>query len=278
MRLSYEHLVKRPLIFLRMSGVTEKEFKEMCSRIKPLWEKEIEEKKKRHGRSSPLKTFEDKLLVLLIYYRTYITHEFLGYLFGLHNANICRLFKKLEPIVARKLAIKKDRTLTEEAIIKLLADVTETPIQRPSKKKKNKETYSGKKKRHTLKTEIVMTDNGKILSTSHTHGGRTHDFKIRKQEKPFPKDPEKYVDLGYQGLQKISSHVNLPFKRSKKSPLMKEQKDHNRALASFRMKVEHKIRELKIFHILSGVYRNFQKKYHLRFNIIAGIVNLKHGF
>jgi len=278
MRLNYEHLYKRPIIFLRLSGVNIKEFEEICSRVKPVWEEEVEAKKKRHGRTSPLKSFEDKLLALLIYYRTYITHEFLGYLFGLHNTNICRLFKKLEPIVAKKLAIKKDRTLTQEAIIKLLADVTETPIQRPRKKNKNKQTYSGKKKRHTLKAEILMQDNGKILSTSHTHGGRTHDFKIRKKEKPLPKDPEKYVDLGYQGLQKITSHVNLPFKRSKKNPLTKEQKEHNRGLASFRIKIEHKIREIKVFKILSDVYRNFQKKYHLRFNVIAGIVNLKHGF
>ena len=44
------------------------------------------------------------------------------------------------------------------------------------------------------------------------------------------------------------------------------------------MKIEHKIREIKIFKIMAETYRNFQKKYNMRFNIIAGIVNLKHGF
>ena len=278
MSLSYSRLMKRPLTFLRLSGVKVKEFQEICERVHPLWEEIIEEKKKRHGRTSHLKNFEDKLLALCIYYRTYITHEFIGYLFGLHNANICRLFKKLEPLVAKKLTIKKDRTLTQEKVLKLLADVTECPTQRPVRKRKNRKTYSGKKKRHTLKEEIVMHDNGRILSTSHTYGGRTHDFKIRKQERPMPRNAEKYVDLGYQGLQKRTANVKLPFKRSKKNPLTKEQKEHNRALASFRMKVEHKIREIKVFKILSDVYRNFQRKHHLRFNIIAGIVNLKNGF
>ncbi|HCE59304.1 MAG TPA: IS5/IS1182 family transposase, partial [Wolbachia sp.] len=47
---------------------------------------------------------------------------------------------------------------------------------------------------------------------------------------------------------------------------------------SWRMRVENKIREIKIFKIISNVYRNFQKKYNMRFNIIAGIVNLRHGF
>jgi hypothetical protein len=44
------------------------------------------------------------------------------------------------------------------------------------------------------------------------------------------------------------------------------------------IKVENKIRELKIFKILSDTYINFGKKHDLRFNIIAGIVNLKNGF
>ena len=70
----------------------------------------------------------------------------------------------------------------------------------------------------------------------------------------------------------------IPYKGYRKKPLTTRQKEHNRALASFRMRVENKFRELKIFKILADVYRNFQKKYHMRFNIIAGLVNLKHGF
>ena len=156
--------------------------------------------------------------------------------------------------------------------------LTEQPLERPKKASKRKATYSGKKKRHTQKVEIVMQDDGKILSLSHSHPGRNHDVRIRKEETPLPRENEKYVDLGYQGLQKRTSNVKLPFKRSKKQPLTDEQKAYNRQQASFRMKVEHKIRELKIFKIVANTYRNFGKKHHLRFNVIAGIVNLKHGF
>jgi hypothetical protein len=84
--------------------------------------------------------------------------------------------------------------------------------------------------------------------------------------------------LGYQGLQKLTNNVRLPFKRKRDTPLTEEQKQYNRKQASFRMKVEHKIREIKVFKILSEVYRNFQKKHHLRFNIISGVINLRHGF
>jgi hypothetical protein len=72
--------------------------------------------------------------------------------------------------------------------------------------------------------------------------------------------------------------VILPIKKSKKKPLSKEAKEPNRALSWFRMKIEHKIREMKIYKILQERYRNFQKKHHMRFNIIAGLVNMRHGF
>ena len=123
-----------------------------------------------------------------------------------------------------------------------------------------------------------MQDNGKIISVSRSHGGRKHDFRIRKEETPVPMNAEKYVDSGYQGLQKITFFVMLPFKGKKGQPLTKEQKQHNRNLGSFPMRIEHKFSKIKIFKIMSDTYRNFGKKHHLRFNIMARIVNLKHGF
>lgn len=276
MALTYEAVAKKPLVFLRLTGVLVEQFQKIIKEIEPEWERIIEVKKKRHGRTSNLKTLPDKLLALFLYYRTYITHEFIGYLVGLDNSNVCRLFKRLEPVLAKKITITKDRTLTQCEVIKILADVTEQPTQRPEKKQKK--YYSGKKKRHTLKAEIIMQDNGKILSLSRTTTGRTHDFRIRKEGKSPPGKSEKYADSGYQGWQKIAENVVLPFKATKKKPLTKEQMRRNYNLASFRTRIENKIRDLKIFKILSYVYRNFQKKHSMRLNIIAGIVNLKYGF
>ena len=98
-----------------------------------------------------------------------------------------------------------------------------------------------------------MEENGKILSVSKSHLGRTHDFRIRKQEKPLPTNSVKYADSRYQGWQKMQTNVIIPFKKTKKKPLTDEQKKHNKTLASFRVKVEHKIRELKIFRILGDL-------------------------
>ena len=76
MSLNYKKLSKKPVIFLRLTGVKFSEFVEICERIKPLWDEKVESKKQSIGRSRCLRTLEDKVLALLLYYRTYITHEF----------------------------------------------------------------------------------------------------------------------------------------------------------------------------------------------------------
>ncbi len=42
----------------------------------------------------------------------------------------------MEPLLAKKISKKKDRTMTPERILKILADVTEQPIERPKDRKK----------------------------------------------------------------------------------------------------------------------------------------------
>ena len=78
-----------------------------------------------------------------MYYRTYITFEFLGFLFSLSKSNAWQALKKIEPLVLKVVAIKKDSTLKSEELSALIFDATEQPINRP--KKKQKKYYSGKK-------------------------------------------------------------------------------------------------------------------------------------
>jgi transposase len=275
MSLTYQSLSKKPKCLQKLTGLSLKEFGQLVEAVRPAYLK-WESSKKVSGRPSGFSSLEDKLLCQMMYYRTYVTHTFLGYLFNVDNSNVCRMLKVLEPMVAKVIHIKKDRTLTQDKVTAILADVTEMNTQRPKKKQKDK--YSGKKKRHTLKSELGMSEDGKIISVSKVYGGSTHDFTIRKNEKPFCRDSVKLVDSGYQGLQKREKNVWLPYKGTKTSPLTKEQKAHNKALAQLRIRIENKIAELKVFKMLSERYRNFQKKMNLRFNIIAGLVNMKHGF
>ncbi len=44
-----------------------------------------------------------------------------------------------------------------------------------------KKYYSGKKKRHTMKTEVIIGENKKILYVSDSHDGSKHDLRIRRE-------------------------------------------------------------------------------------------------
>ncbi|WP_339043920.1 transposase family protein [Cardinium endosymbiont of Tipula unca] len=58
---------------------------------------------------------------------------------------------------------------------------------------------------------------------------------------------------------------------------MCRKKTYNQVLASQRVLVEHKIRSIKVFKIIGNRYRNKRKRYDLKFNIVAGLVNLQNG-
>ena len=83
------------------------------------------------------------------------------------------------------------------------------------------------------------------------------------------------ADAGYQGLADLHANSQTPQKKSKHHPLTPEQKTANRELARQRIFVEHVIRKLKIFRILSERYRNRRKRFGLRFNLIASLYNLE---
>jgi len=57
--------------------------------------------------------------------------------------------------------------------------------------------------------------------------------------------------------------------------LSKEQKASNLALSQERILIENIIRKLKVFRILSELYRNRRKRFGLRFNLIVAIYNVE---
>ena len=130
--LSFDRLCNEKKNFSRLTGVRLNEFHEIIRKVSPKWE-EIQRKKKVSGRSSKLKTLEDEVLLVLIYYRFYVSFQFLEMLFDLDESNICRHIQKIEPILASAVKINKNRELTQSALETILIDATEIPIQRPSK-------------------------------------------------------------------------------------------------------------------------------------------------
>jgi hypothetical protein len=71
-----------------------------------------------------------------------------------------------------------------------------------------------------VKAEIRVTPGGEIVYVSKTRPGSIHDFTVYKEGRPLLKDTRAYVDSGYQGLDKIHAQTELPYKKSKKHPLI----------------------------------------------------------
>lgn len=275
MSLRYTKIRKNPKTFQRLFGITPQEFEIIVKKAEPKWHERVISGYKRPGRDYKL-DLSDMILMLFLYYRSYVTQIFVGYMFGIDDSRVCRIIQRLEPILASVMAMSKCKKLSKEEVENLIIDATEQSIERP--KKRQKPYYSGKKKRHTLKTEIRTTLAGKIVHVSKSYPGSTHDFTVFKGEKRPAKDTRVFVDSAYQGIADIHPNADFPYKSSKNKPLDVEEKEYNRALSKLRVKVENVLAQIKTFKIMADRYCNKRRRYGVKFNIIAGIVNLKNGF
>lgn len=131
------------------------------------------------------------------------------------------------------------------------------------RKKNQRKYYSGKKKRHTLKTQLIVNKFTAQIICIHNDCGKKHDFRIFKEAKTHVNPIAKVVvDSGYQGLQKLHSNTALPKKRTKKKPLSKEDKLKNQEISSIRVLNENVIGVIKRFRILAEKYRNRRKRFN----------------
>jgi IS5 family transposase len=122
---------------------------------------------------------------------------------------------------------------------------------------------------------IIHQPSRQIIATAFAKGS-THDFRLFKDSKTFMAAQVLCLaDAGYQGLTELHANSQTPKKKSQHHPLTLKQKAANRELARQRIFVEHVIRKLKIFRILSERYRNRRKRFGLRFNLIASLYNLE---
>ena len=80
-------------------------------------------------------------------------------------------------------------------------------------------------------------------------------------------------DKGYQGILAFHRNTELPKKKPKKGTLTAEEKAENRRISKQRICIEHVNAKMKVFKILALPYRNRRKRFQLRANLIAGILN-----
>ena len=122
---------------------------------------------------------------------------------------------------------------------------------------KQKHFYSGKKKRHTLKTQVVVDKRSRKVICTAFANGKKHDFRLFKESKVrWTEKTCGVTDSGYTGIKKLQKTLRLPKKSSKKKPLSREEKKENRAISSERVVNENVIGSLKRFKIVSDRYRN----------------------
>lgn len=307
--LTYAKLARKGDKAYRFTGLDQEQFALLASRLKPLWEKAELKRLSRPnrkrvigaGRRYKLATIEDKLLLILMFYRLYVSYDLLEVLFDSENSQIYRLMAKLEPLVERaadpyfggllrRLYHEDRRIKTIKEFIErfpdlkdIILDATEQRRQKPEGERKQRQYYSGKKKLHTLKTGLIVSKKGKILALTKTVGGRTHDMRLFRDDSSYEKLPEKSNkrgDLGFEGMVKDEiKRTIIPFKRRRRKGkprrLTKKEKAFNLRHSRIRVTVENTIARLKKYQVLSQTYRSAEGRYNRIFRNIAALVNFR---
>jgi DDE superfamily endonuclease len=120
-------LTKRPVTFKRLTGLSVEQFIKLLTEVRPLLVKaetrRLTKRERRRGIGAGEKyalPVCDRLLMTLMYYRTYISQEFLGYLFDLHASNACRNLAIMRPVLAQVFRIPERRiVMTPEEVTTL---------------------------------------------------------------------------------------------------------------------------------------------------------------
>lgn len=104
--------------------------------------------------------------------------------------------------------------------------------------------------------------------------GSRHDFHLFKNSGvPIHPQTQSLHDSEYQGINAYHGNSYVPRKKPKNGQLTQLERYYNCALSQKRIGIEHINRNLKIFKIMSGRYRNRRSRYNLRCNLIASLYN-----
>ena len=222
------------------------------------------------GRKATLRTSGDKLFYILLYCKCYPTFDLMSVLFNFDRSCAWDWVHLLLPILEQTLGhkqvlpVRKLRSMAEflerfPEVKTVILDGTERPVQRPQDPAKQKENYSGKKKRHTRKHITGSTPEKRVIFLTEANGGSVHDkpqLESSNLVDYIPDEVEIAVDLGFQGLQNEFYNIHLPHKKPKGKELSEEQKQANREFNRQRVKCENAHAGIKRYRAVSDVYRN----------------------
>jgi len=215
----YRKLARKPKLFLSVTGMNLQQFQTLLPQFEQVYAKAEQKRKRKVVRTGQKRqrrigggarfnnSMADRLLMLLLYYRLYLTQEFMTLLFKAEDKSvICRSIQLMRPVFESVLPVperalsrilsladkeqkrRKKRIGSVEEFrqaypeLTFIIDGVEQPKRKPKAPAKRKSDYSGKKKRHTLKQIVISTPAGIIVDQSPSVGGRPHDFKVFKDD------------------------------------------------------------------------------------------------
>jgi len=297
--INYQDLSQKPKIFKNLTGATIDEFNELYRQTYPVWQQQEQERLSRPnrqraiggGRKYELK-FREQLLMTLVWLRLYLNTEALGYFFGVNKSTVSRNTRRVlaamrvvgEGTLGWPEPPQRDQgkdvaqALAEYPDLFAIVDATEQAVQRSSDDETQREHYSGKKKRHTRKTQLIVNEHGEMRHLSRSTPGSLHDLKHFRGSgagEQIPKDATVGGDAGYDGLgNDLPEHsVITSFKARRNHPLTEEQKLLNQEFSRLRIIVENTICQLKHFKVLAHQFRHAVTLYDDAFRAVVAIVN-----
>jgi hypothetical protein len=219
--ITFKQLKSKPPIFRCLTGLRLKAFNELLPAFRQAYEEDLDRRDAKRelprqrgrggGRKGALPNIEDKLVFILFYFRFYPVQMLQGYLFGMGQPQANEWVHRLTPILNQALGYEKQlparqtRDIEQVLVVcpglEFIIDGTERPIRRPKDNDRQRHHYSGKKKRHTVKNNVISDKRTrKIKVLSPTVEGKKHDKKLAdEQDIPFPPGSKLWKDTGYQG-------------------------------------------------------------------------------
>src|ERR687885_1814069 len=285
-----EYITKNPQETKRLIGIDYESLQQLITQAIALEEqkKAINEEAKYRiiqsgGGRKPKLSVTEQILLTLVYLHHLPTFQMLGVQFGVSESTANDIFHYLSELLRELLPaslleqVKKNPGEYEWvqeilANVELIVDSCEQPIPRPKDYQEQKKFYSGKKKNHTLKNQLIVTPNGQeIVDVIVGKPGPTSDINIWREGQSNLAPTQKFKgDKGYIG----EVQIETPQKKPRARELSQEEKQKNREKASERIFVEHIIRLVKIFRVAQERFRLRAKSYQKIILLVCGLVRL----
>ena len=304
MILRYERLQRYPTVFKSMTGLRVAQFDEVVTDILPRFRAAEYTRHDRPDRKRAVgggPSFDldprNQILLTVIWLRLYPIHEVLAYLFGVSDTTVGRAIARVLPLLeasgketmrmpdpGKKRRRSLDALLTDTPELVVVIDTFEQPVQRHQDRKVADEYYSGKKKRHTLKTQVAVDEEtGQIVDIAESVRGPKADIKVVEESGLLSRLPEgvgAIGDLAYVGLDKLhpTGLGAAPRKKPRGQERPPEDVEYNRAFSKRRIVVEHSIGRMRRYQSITQMDRNHRQQHTPRVRAVAGLVNRQRAW